>query len=346
MTNKFDDDFNFDSDDLFGDDNSLADSSSGAGNRANAQSASGGFDDLDDPFGDDSFDFGGDDSFGDVNMDDDDIDLDLGGDEPDVIGAATAEDPEAVQGNRRFRNTLIALGGVLLVQVLIILGLVLFGGGPSGPNPAELTTTAIVAINETTFFQSTQTAVARGATQTQDALLRSITATPSPTATNTRPPSATPVPSLDPTDLAATAFQLGLTSTVEASTAIAQATNDAAATLTARPTETPDGPNEQDIFATSTALAQLFNQLTQQAVDAAASTVESGTAVAGAGTAVGSATPVGGTLVNRDELPDAGLFDDFNAGNGLGMIVLSALGLLGVIFFTRRLRAENDTDEK
>lgn len=47
-------------------------------------------------------------------------------------------------------------------------------------------------------------------------------------------------------------------------------------------------------------------------------------------------------LTNATELPDAGLFDDFAAGNSLGVIALAAFGLLGVIAFARRLRDDDE----
>jgi hypothetical protein len=38
------------------------------------------------------------------------------------------------------------------------------------------------------------------------------------------------------------------------------------------------------------------------------------------------------------ELPDTGLFDDINSVGGLGSMMLVAIGLVGVIIVTRRMR--------
>lgn len=54
-------------------------------------------------------------------------------------------------------------------------------------------------------------------------------------------------------------------------------------------------------------------------------------------------TPVGGGVVRPTALPDTGLLDDVVAGGaqGLGAFFLAAIGLIGVIFVSRRLRAVN-----
>jgi len=41
-------------------------------------------------------------------------------------------------------------------------------------------------------------------------------------------------------------------------------------------------------------------------------------------------------------MPDTGLFDDVTGGQGMGTIMLVAVGLVGVIFGARRLRAANN----
>jgi hypothetical protein len=45
--------------------------------------------------------------------------------------------------------------------------------------------------------------------------------------------------------------------------------------------------------------------------------------------------------VDPDQLPDTGLFDDLNGGQGFGALLLIATGLVGVIFGARRLRGIN-----
>jgi len=74
---------------------------------------------------------------------------------------------------------------------------------------------------------------------------------------------------------------------------------------------------------TATALAAILQPPTQSSAQPTA--------------AIGGATPVvssGGT----GELPDTGLFDEMGAG-GVGMFFAMAFGLLGVIFLSRRIRA-------
>lgn len=326
--NEFDDEFNFDDDDdlfsdddPFGDEDFLADDSSGQG--------FGEFDDdefLDDfeGTGEDDFAFDEDEFGAPEDFEQVDLGFDEGEESPEL---ATEEQ----QDSSAFRRGLFILGGLLVLQLIIIV-LLFFLLGPSGPTPLQFTATARVAQNATTFAESTniaQTDAALAQTQTAEAL---ITPTPSPTATNTRPPTFTP----SPTETASPT----LDETLQAATDFAQATEQFAQAQTqtaiAEQSVVPPTDEGPDVNATATALAQVFANLTQTA----AARGEEGTP--------DIMTPVttepGEDVVLEDELPDAGLFDDFAAGSSLGMIALAAVGLLGVIAFSRRMRAQNNTD--
>jgi hypothetical protein len=133
------------------------------------------------------------------------------------------------------------------------------------------------------------------------------------------PPIATetPTPTLDPTELAAAAV---LTQTSDALTAQALPTNTPTVTPTA------EGISIDAVQQTATRLAEL---LISPTVDG------QGGGIIASPTAEGSF----GTLPTA--LPDTGLFDDIAAGgmSGIGMIALAIVGLLGVIFVSRRMRS-------
>ncbi|MBE0690962.1 MAG: hypothetical protein IH587_12660, partial [Anaerolineae bacterium] len=128
-------------------------------------------------------------------------------------------------------------------------------------------------------------------------------------------------------------------------TAIAQQTSAAATAAALSVTEPPTAvgvptevvqvptvvPGLNSIEQTGTALAVTFQALTQQAMEA------------GGGEA--TPTPEGGfqPIVRPTALPDTGLFDDITAGgrDGLGLLALAVIGLVGVIFVSRRVRSNN-----
>lgn len=280
----------------------------------------------------DDFDFGDDNLDG--SYDDVGLGMDDGGDTPDgLVG-------EAEQDSGPNRGFIIGLGLLvlsLIVQIAVIAFLLL--SGPSGPSELQQTATAIVLLNETVFAQSTETADALAIAQTETTIAQSVTPTPTTTPTNTRPPTNTPSPTLDDTAVALTSIPA--TETAEA-LALAQ-TADAEATNAA---ETPEGPGPEAIFATSTALAQFFADLTATAegggvVGEVTPTVDTGQATEAPGGTTG-----GGELINQGELPNTGLFDDVGALSSLGLIALAAFGLLGVIAFSRQMRARVNKDDE
>ncbi len=339
MSNR-DDDFNFDDDfgddDLFGDDDFLADDNSGAGFDDFSD-----FDNDEDPFAD--FDAPADSGagdFGDFDFDDDQLgnvdDLDDGG-----FGLDPGQDPdiqpeEPTGASSGFRRGLFILGGLLVAQLLVIV--LLFFLLPNGDDTFEMTRAAIETQNALIIADATGAAGTQFADQTGTAIVEAFTDTPSPSPTNTRPPTFTPSPTTaatdtpDPTELAI----LGFTQTAAAEERLtAQALTEQAG-ATEEPTDTPEDTGISDVNATATALALLFGELTATA-DAR-----------GDEEPPDIMTPVptvGEGLQNQGQLPDAGLFDDFAAGNSLGMIALAAFGLLGVIAFSRRMRAHNERQE-
>ncbi len=130
-------------------------------------------------------------------------------------------------------------------------------------------------------------------------------------------PTETPTPTLDATDLAAMAFQTETSLTL---TAQAQPTI---------PTETPtaEGITIDAVQQTATRLAEILQ--VSPTVDGAG------------GGIIASPTAEGGFGPLPTALPDTGLFDDIAAGgtNGISMIALVIVGLLGVIFMSRRMRS-------
>jgi hypothetical protein len=199
---------------------------------------------------------------------------------------------------------LLFVGG--LVAVLLL-------AGPRGPTDFEMTATSIVMTNEAVAvalnMTGTQSVLDAQATQTADA----FTDTPTPSPSPTRPPTITPTPPLDATQIAATSVQL----TALAGTSVALTATAAS--------PTPQEVSLEGVQLTATALAQLL---------------------LGAG---GGPTPTGEVLTTPGTprptaLPDTGLFDDLTAGSttSMSLLALMALGLVGVIVVSRRMRAANN----
>lgn len=209
-------------------------------------------------------------------------------------------------------------------------------------NNVRLTATAAVIGLTQTGIANQQATGAAAIAQTQAALdatqtaLAQPTLTPSPTLEATVDLSATvPVETALPPLAEATA--LAATQTQEAANALAtqEALNaaslatQAAATLFAAQTQaaenpptatgqiTPGGISPEDVRLTATALSQTLSPSTPVATSS-----------------------IGGTpvVIVPTRLPETGLFDDIAGGNSFGVLALVALGLVGVIFGARRLR--------
>ena len=305
------------------------------------------FDDFDldsDDFdlGDDTFTFdveGGDDqadtfSFDESAIEDTDFslddDLEISDDDATEVSFGDDElkvtDESEQEGNRRFLYIIGGLGALLVLQLIILLGLSLI---PSGPSPQAFTATYIVQLNQTTEFQRTQTQVAIANFERLTQIALSATATPTPTFT--RPPTLTPTfttTPIDATDQALTSIPMTLTATALEATVFVLEQTSVAQTLTAQPTPTAMGLAEEEIGMTSTALALLFENLTQ--------TLESTVVAQGVeGTSIPSTS-------SEPELPDSGFFDEVTPGGGLGTITLAAFSLIGVIMFSRKLRLDKE----
>lgn len=278
------------------------------------------FDDDDFRFDDnDDFDFGDDDDAFGRGLGDD-----LGGDDLPPLD----DDGDDDGGGRGPSRTFIVIAALMIILFIIGLGaLGFFFIRGQGPSDAALTATAesgtIIAMNATIIADTTLTAEAAllfAGTQTQEAFDLTLTAqAPTATPTDTPPPTIpteTPTPTLDATDLAAMAFQtqMALTLTAEAQPII--------------PSETPTSPgiSIDSVQQTATRLAEL---LISPTVDG------QGGGVIATPTQEGSFVPL------PTRLPDTGLFDDIAAGgaNGISMIALAFVGLLAVIFVSRRMRS-------
>lgn len=277
--------------------------------------------------GDDDFNF--DDNsvfeFGDTNDDDfsfDDEPADIGLDD-DAGGFGFEDedmpviDDEESEGGGVSRTFIIIAAAMILLFVLGLGAVLFIATQQTGPTPFDQTRVAIENMNATTAANAllTQTANAINA-MTQTAIALQPTETPTATPTPITP-TFTPTPTVDPTQAAANA--LLTQQAVEL-------------TQTAEFLLTPPTPTEvqqvgaQDVALTATALALLLQPAT---LDPNAPTQE---VFLTPGTGVGVPTA----------LPETGFFDDLAAGNAnIGTIALMALGLVGVILVSRRLRTEN-----
>ncbi|MEL6268941.1 MAG: hypothetical protein AAGK74_02695 [Chloroflexota bacterium] len=315
------DDFDFDDDDFgLDDDFDLAGDDSGAG-----FDDFGDFDDFEDSAGADDFgdDFGfGDDEFSDTNFDDVELGLDDG---EDLVLDEFEEEPRENSG---FRRALAVLGGVLALQLVIILLLFFLSPGGDGGLSITQTVESIEMTNVALISQATNEAGTAQAVGTITAEFLSRTPTPTPTATNTRPPTFTPSPTeeapptLDPT------FEF-LTQVAEETAdaaSVLQQTEDAGATLTA-----DAGGAALDVQGTATAIFSSFLTATALAEER------------GTGTPMDIVTqPAGEITPTATALPTSGFFDEGPTSGNLGLFALAAFGLLGVIAFTRRLRMNEE----
>lgn len=294
---------------------------------------------------DDDF-FGGDDDNTPLPGDDE-LPAGFGDDFEDDMPVIDQGGDEQRGGNRTF----ILLAAVMILLFLVGLGVVLFlATRDTGPTPNQLTATAIANQNATTVAFANETGTAAigilNATQTAEA----FTDTPSPSPSPTTPPTVTPTATQDPTNLAATLFieqtqtaimQAGLAAQETATAIAAQATLNAQATESALLTQQAavtevvqvpsiTAPPISAINLTATAIAGGF--LTQTAV------------AAGAGGGDLTPTAEGGfgtPIVRPTALPDTGLLDDVvgSGRDGIGLLALAVVGLVGVIVVSRRLRS-------
>lgn len=254
-------------------------------------------------------------------------------------------------------------GGNRTFIVLAILMILLFIGGlalivflvtrDTGPTDAELTATQVVMLNMTVEAQLAQTQTRSAEilfmTQTAEAWTDTPTptSTPTPTPTEEREPTPTPSPTLDATEQAATQFAINFAETATALAAIALLTEQAPPTpdltltaqfLAAQATDTPTMQATSPLEAinqTATAIAAAFQTATAQAAgpDVTPEPQEFPTPE------ILPPTP-GFPTIAPTALPETGLFDTIASGgsDGIGLLALAVVGLVGVIFISRRLR--------
>jgi cytoskeletal protein RodZ len=261
-------------------------------------------------------------------------------------------EPEARGGNRTFIILAAVMIGLFLCGLAAIL--YIFLTQSQQPTDAELTATSIAATNaqiaifaaETGTAQAiaaletgTAVSIAQAATQTAAA----ATDTPSPTPTNT------PIPTVDPAVLTATqsifatqtALALGNLAAQQTGTAIAEQTRAAATSATNTPTPPP---SNTPVVATADGAAGLNATATFLAGQLLTLTAQAGGVTGGPTQEAGF-----GTQVPRPTaLPDTGLFDEVAGGgrDGIGMLALAVVGLVGVIVISRRLRSSGDEDQQ
>lgn len=268
------------------------------------------FDDNEFDFGDegDAGDTGGDFDFGDeegeFRFEEEPLGLD---EEIPELGEVEEEREGGIS-----RPFIIIAALMILLFIGGLIAVVFISSQVSGPTPFDQTATAIAIINSTTVAQlhatETQSIISLNLTQTAAA----FSPTPSPSPSPTRPPTITPTPPLDQTQIAATSIVL---------TALEQTR------VAGLPTNTPTPPtiDANAVQMTATALALLLQQ--------------------GGGPTQEVFTPVGTPGTPRPTaLPDTGLFDDLAAGsaNSMSVLALMALALVGVIVVSRRLRTANN----
>lgn len=328
-------DFDFEDDDIFGDEFRFDDEGNEIGGAGDD------FDFGDEDFGafDDEFDAFDDDLSSDDEFDEDGFDF---GDEPPDFKDEDFSEPSEEEGGNNFFIIAAIIVIILLLGGAIGFWWVTFGPG-AGPSPQQLSATAIVQANETTFASATL-----AAEQQQTEISATQTAISIPTETPTPTSTLTPTPTPEE-DTAATQTIIAQTEAVaanQAATVTARAevfgTQTAVAQQTAGigtpgdddgTTPTREAPPIGEIQMTATAIESLFN---------ATPTPEGDTGNGGG--IIGATQPPGGGVVTTpgqpDGLPDAGLFDDVVQG-GPGMLFLAVVGLFGVIFVSRRVRRRN-----
>ena len=280
---------------------------------------------------------------------DDELPAGFGDDFEDDMPVIDQGGDESRGGNRTF----IVLAAIMILLFLVGLGVVLFlATRDTGPTPNQLTSTYIADQNATIVAYANETATAAvnilNATQTAEA----YTDTPSPSPSPTEPPTVTPTPTTDPTDLAATLFiqqtqtaimQAGLAAQ-ETATAIA-----AAATLNAQMTEIALLTQQAAVTVTDVAIVPTgVTQPPISAINLTATAIAGGflTQTAEAGVGGGQPTPTveggfGTPIVRPTALPDTGLLDDVvgSGRDGIGLLALAVVGLVGVIVVSRRMRS-------
>lgn len=283
-------------------------------------------DDDDDFNFDDEFDFDDDAKQGgsEFKFDDEPADINLEDDDGKGFGFEDEDMPvidEDAQGERRGSNrTFVILAALMILLFILGLAAVIFLAlRPQPLTDIQQTSTAIAILNATTVAQLNATQTAAPLTQTAEAEIFQLTAnapTPTPLPTETPVPTDTPTPEASPT----------LDATEAAAFALLTQTAVAAQQTASVPTVPPIDQNA--VALTATALAELLAPPTgdQGGGGEATPTREGGTGV----------LPTPGVLPTA--LPDTGLFDDLTGGGSIGLLALLAVGLVGVIIVSRRLR--------
>lgn len=215
------------------------------------------------------------------------------------------------EGGNNSRLFMILLGGLAGLFIISIIVMVLLSQVIMPARSARMTEEAklIIGENEATIIAATETANAAAIAAEVTRIAAEASPTPEPTNTPTETVMA-------PTD--------EYTPTAEP----------------AQPTDTPEVVETPDAAATQAALQLTADALATQAAASPTPTQEGAaqptlnpaqlTATAQAGGGSGGA----GTGGDEDELPETGLMD----GNGIYVMAIAALGLVGVIVGARKLR--------
>lgn len=308
--------------------------------------------DRDDDFFDDD-DFLEDDLFADKNANgfefDSDEDTGLNDFENDLDFDSFDEDEDfasdvATEERSGPSRTFIFLAVVMIIIMLAGLGVVIFlATRDQGPSERDLTATSIVAFNSTqqSFLeatneqatvnaielatqvvldnQATETAVVVQGTETAEAIVAQTQDAESAVATQTA-------------EQEAVFARQTRRAENDAATQTAEAQGTAVAV---QPTEEPSEETDEPVDAidpggvalTATALFEILN------------TPIAGTIPPAGGD--GDSTTGGVPTARPPALPETGLLDGDSSAGGVGVIMLMAFGLIGIIFGARRLRSMN-----
>lgn len=306
------------------------------------------FDFDDDLFGDEDDLRGGfDDDDSEISFDDDfsdDADLEIG----DFDGLDEIDEDflmEESSGGGGPNRTFVLLAGAMIVMFVFgLIAVVILATRDTGPTPIEITRSFIETDNarQAAFLVQTQTQAPldAAASETAQALLNAE-ATATAEFNQTQQAFLIQTQTQAPLDQAATATQFVLDATTTAQAEIfANATATAQALTPAETDEAPVGPSPtppsgqqvsaSDVAQTATALAAILQTPVQTGPEATPTREVGGVFVPGT-------TGTGGV-----SMPDTGLFDSVNSERGMGIALLAAAGLLGIIFGARRLRAMNN----
>jgi uncharacterized protein YraI/uncharacterized membrane protein YeaQ/YmgE (transglycosylase-associated protein family) len=311
-----------------------------------------------------------DDELGEFDQDMDELD------EFDELGDEFGFDEDEVEESSGPSRTFIMLAGAMIVLFIVsLIVVVVLATRPTGPSNTQMTASAVVAINSTRQVEATATAFANATLFAEQTIQAAASPTP------TIPPAPTFISNADVRSGPDPAFEIIGSATAGEEAAIlavnpggdwlqvsysggegwvprssVNVTTDLASVpVVDVPTPEPATPTLSPFDLTSTALVQPTEVAVVETPEETEPAVSQAQAVAMTATALAElfvATPTpetglgtggGGEIAPTAAMPDTGFIDDVLGGNGqgVGAFLLMALGLVGVIVVSRRLRTVN-----